>query len=357
MDDAIERHIATLRAMSRDGGPLAAHSPYASVRNPAWFTPSGNPKGERRRLHRELRNEAWAKAGDVALDRRAVVLAGPPGAGRSSIRAVVLGAVNSSYLTLNPDDFKEALIDRAVRDGSLESFFKGPDLRALEASGERLFPMELASLVHEESSMIARRMRNEALERGVNVVIDGVLGKQSSALRLGQDLQMADYEIAVVDVEVPFEVSEQAIRARWQGQHEAALNGDHDLGGRWVPSAFARDIFDGPDQRSRCEAVASDLARSNPNVTAYQVWRRNGADMPATNVVDMRRAEVGSPLVDLRSAERLAADPEALEAVRIARPGRTEPLVEQIRQGRGDGLWSAARAATPSRSRDEGVGR
>lgn len=106
--------------------------------------------------------------GDVAKDRRPVVLAGPPGAGRSSIRAVVLGAEDSSYPTLNTDDFKEALIDRAVRDGTLESFFMGPDRRALDASGERLFPMEPASLVHDESSMIERRMRKNALERGVD---------------------------------------------------------------------------------------------------------------------------------------------------------------------------------------------
>ena len=123
-----------------------------------------------------------------------------------------------------------------------------------------------------------------------------------------------------------------------------------------MPSEFARDVFDGPDQRSRPEAVAADLARTNPNVLAYQVWRCQGAMEPATCDVDMRRASFGAPLVDLRSAQALAADPEALEATRVAMGGRVEPLVEQLRDGRGEGLFSD-RAAAPVRQRDEGLER
>lgn len=355
-DAAVDRHIETLRSMSRDGGPLAAGSARASVRNREWFTQAGRPTPERRRLHRALLEEAWGQFPQAEQGRRALVLAGPPGAGKSSIRKAVLGAENDAYVTVNSDNFKVKLMKQAERDGSFESFFKGPELRALEATGERLFPMELASLVHEESSMLARQFRNQVLDSGMNIVVDGVLAGQRSAVGLGEQLQAAGFEIAVVDVEVPFEVSEQAIRVRWQGAHERAVAGEETLGGRWVPSEFARDVFDGPDQRSRPEAVAADLARTNPNVLAYQVWRRQGAVEPATCDVDMRRASFGSPLVDLRSAQALAADPEALEATRVAMGGRVEPLVEQLRAGRGDGLFSG-RAAASTRQRDEGLER
>lgn len=160
------------------------------------------------------------------------MLAGPPGAGKSSIRKAVLGAENDAYVTVNSDDFKVKLMEQAERDGSFESFFKGPELRALEATGERLFPMELASLVHEESSMLARQFRNQVMDSGMNIVVDGVLAGQRSAIGLGEQLRGAGYEVAVVDVEVPFEVSEQAIRVRWQGAHERAVAGKETLGGR-----------------------------------------------------------------------------------------------------------------------------
>ena len=35
-----------------------------------------------------------------------------------------------------------------------------------EAAGERFFPLELASLVHEESSLLAKRLQREAIAEG-----------------------------------------------------------------------------------------------------------------------------------------------------------------------------------------------
>ena len=57
-DAAVDRHIETLRSMSRDGGPLAAGSARASTRNRDWLKAAGRATPERRRLHRALLEEA-----------------------------------------------------------------------------------------------------------------------------------------------------------------------------------------------------------------------------------------------------------------------------------------------------------
>jgi hypothetical protein len=81
-----------------------------------------------------------------------------------------------------------------MTDGSYQSFLKPQEVRDLEAQGERFFPRDLASLVREESSLLARKARLQAIEAGENVVIDSVLGSQKTAdggrtpLRLEQHL-------------------------------------------------------------------------------------------------------------------------------------------------------------------------
>jgi hypothetical protein len=108
-----------------------------------------------------------------------------------------------------------------------------PEVRAAEAAGERFFPLELASFVHEESSQLAIRVRNEAVGDGLNVVIDTVLSSPEKAVELGQRLGSVGYSVDVIDVEVPFELSESRIAGRWQQSYECALDGADELGGRW----------------------------------------------------------------------------------------------------------------------------
>lgn len=152
------------------------------------------------------------------------------------------------FLVVDADEFKAALLEQAIVDGSYEDFIKRPEIHEREAAGERFYPMELASLVHEESSMLASRMRREAMDSGTNLVVDTVLSSERSAVALGQQLEASGYEVQVIDVEVPYEISEGRIYGRWQKAYEAALDGDSEgLGGRWVPSEYARSVFNGPD--------------------------------------------------------------------------------------------------------------
>jgi hypothetical protein len=87
-----DEHAARLQALSRPGAPLAADSPHATVNNPRWFVRRhGRPiaLAERRVLHEKLLAN-WRADVEAATQKRAIVLAGPPGAGKSTaLRALV----------------------------------------------------------------------------------------------------------------------------------------------------------------------------------------------------------------------------------------------------------------------------
>ncbi|MGY5766002.1 zeta toxin family protein [Brachybacterium sp. DNPG3] len=313
MDDATQRHIDLVRELSRPGRPLATDSPYATVNHPERFKRSGGgivkPLGAHRRMHREIRTEYREKFPDARVDGKAIVLAGPPGAGKGSILTSVLGEAERDYLRLDADRVKEALLLRHVHGGeTYGAAIKPPEIRDLERSGETIHPLEMAPLVHEESSMIIRRLRDSAMSDGTNLIIDGVLANPEGARRLGEELARAGYDITIVDVEVPYAVSEEAIRRRWAEKHIQARDGQAGaLGGRWVPSSLVRDLFDGPDGRSRSEAVARELAQDNGSVSSYQVWRRGSAAEAAHRDTHLGRPHRDGPLMASEAAEALRA--------------------------------------------------
>ncbi|ALD13722.1 zeta toxin family protein [Clavibacter capsici] len=321
-------HLTVLRQLSREGGPLAPDARSASTENPAWYR-AGRPTATRAVMHERLMSDAEASMPELGTDRRAVVLAGPPGAGKTSTRERALGHEATRFLVVDADEFKGRLLREAIADGSYESWIKPAAVREREAAGERFHPMELSSLVHAESSYLADEQRARALRAGKNVVIDTVLSSDTKARRIMGELERAGYDVQVIDVEVPREVSEERIRKRWREGNERADMGEG-LGGRWVPSEFGAWVYGEPGGRSRPEANARMVAEESPAVSRYRVyWKtaeqeREDPRAPATLETDMTRAIRGGPLVPTRSVP--AADvPQARPLPGITRAGRTAP--------------------------------
>ena len=321
--DDIDRHVDTVRRLSKPGEALGVGAPTSTMQNPRWWV-RGEPTPSRDRLHRALRAEVLAEASEVRQERRALVLAGPPGAGKGGIKADVLGEALEGYLSVDADDFKVLLLEAAERNGSLGEWITPEAVRELEAQGERFFPLELASLVHEESSILAADLRERAIASGDNIIVDTVLSDEGSALALGDQLAAAGYMVQVVDVEVPFELSEKRIRSRWQQEYQAALDGGSGLGGRWVPSEYARDVFDGPEGLSKPEHNARVLAEQCSAVADYRVYRTgmDQADSPRAQPVLEVHRQRSRPGADLKAVvatqERSAGPTGGRSSVRDA---------------------------------------
>lgn len=283
----VASHRASLSRLSAAGGPLSPDAPTATVHDRRWFSEDGARPG-RKVLHERLLDEHRAEQPRVAQERRAVILAGPPGAGKSTVLRKALGDDVDTFLRVDPDEFKGKLLQQAVADGSLDSI-KPAEVRALEATGEKFFPMDLAALVHEESSMLAAKARARAMADGDNLVVDGVLSNPQKALALARELEARGYRIHVIDVEVPADVSLRSIEQRWEQDHVGALEGRNDHGGRYVPEPVVREVFDGPGGTSKPQHSAERVAHAVPAVERYQVFRAQSADADRTLQVDMHR--------------------------------------------------------------------
>lgn len=297
-----------MERLSADRGPLTVQSETATTLNPQWFNVRrGEPRQDRRRLHNEILARFIESHPEVRRDKKAIVLAGPPGAGKSTARAALIQATRTQtehWLPINADDFKDELLQQARQDGSYDSYLVPEEVRALEAAGEKFYPRELAALVHAESSILAKKARNEALESGMNLVIDGTLANEKQARILLGRLQAAGYDVLVADVETTQKVSEVRTMGRWMSGYLDAENGtaaglDAELGGRWVPQSFSASLFNEPsDPESICALNAAAIAEDYGCVSAYRVYRVADKDAGPRLETTRGRAKVGGPLVD-----------------------------------------------------------
>lgn len=333
ISDAVARHMETVRELSKPGQALAPDAATATTNNPAWWV-DGEVTPSRRRLHTRLLDEAREAAPDVEQQRLAIVLAGPPGAGKSTVLADVLGDHRGKYLVIDADEFKRSLLREAQADGSYDQWLKPAAIREREAQGERFFPLELASLVHEESSHLAKSLRADAIAAGDNIVIDTVLSKQAAALALGQLLNEAGYDVRVIDVEVPYELSEERIRGRWQQAYTTGLEVGDSLGGRWVPSEYARDVFDGPDGSSKPEAAARALAEQCPAVSRYRVFRTT-MDEARSAAAESRLAQSRVEVDKSRSQRGSALLATALARTQTRAAASRPPAARRVRSTNG----------------------
>lgn len=134
-----DAHRETVRAFARPGGPLDPSGPNATTANPRWFF-AGDVRRrtpERRALHRRLLDEARAERPAARAERRAIVLAGPPGAGKSTVLRDVLGVDASAWVTIDADEFKYKLLREALADGSYEDLRRRTGGRPHALSSEK----------------------------------------------------------------------------------------------------------------------------------------------------------------------------------------------------------------------------
>jgi predicted ABC-type ATPase len=202
-------------------------------------------KPERRRVHDEIINEAMKAAADVPCERLAVIAGGLGGAGKTTVLEKCAGIDRSSFLTINPDSFKEELAKRDMV----------PELPGIS-------PMESSSLAHEESSHIARMLAVRALAEGKNVIWDVTLSSTRSATARVHELRAAGYQrVEGIFVDIPIETSVTRAAERHRRGHDRYLYGNG-LGGRYLSADIIRLQADpdyGSVNRRAFEAIKDRL--------------------------------------------------------------------------------------------------
>ncbi len=238
------------------------------------------------------------------------------------------------WRVVDADHFKEVLLREALADGSYQSWLLPPDVAELQAGGERFYPLELAALVHEESSRLAIMARRQAIEAGEQLVVDSVLKDPDNAIALGRLLEDAGYEVTVVEVEVSLQQSLARTRVRWENGYRRAERGEAgaELGGRWVPSEYPESLYQDGTASSRCLVSARVLADSCAAVMRFEQYAPNSSNGELVRVDARVRDERGGYLLhELGDPRRSAAEAARIALADSAGPRTGRPAVPPTR--------------------------
>jgi predicted kinase len=231
------RHIRTQLADARARG-LPTDEQYFDQSRKRW-TP------ERRALHREVVDELYALADDVPCERKAIMAGGLAGAGKTTVLEKHAGIDRSQYLTINPDHVKEVMARRGMI----------PKLDGLS-------PMEASDLVHAESSYIAKRLAQRAMDDGKNIIWDMTMSSPKSTSERLDALEGAKYETTGIFVDVDISEARRRADARHRDGHEEYRAGIG-FGGRFVPPEVIQaqaDPFWGSKNRHTFEQLKPRFA-------------------------------------------------------------------------------------------------
>jgi hypothetical protein len=202
-------HIRAQLAYAREHG-LATDERFYNRTEGRW-------SADRQLVHRDVIDDLYAAAGDVPRGHKAIMAGGLGGAGKSTVLDKHAGIDRSQYLTINPDDIKEAMAKHGLI----------PELQGLS-------PLEASDLVHEESSHIAKLLAARAMKDGTNIIWDITMSSMSSTDQRLSDLEDARYAVSGIFVHVDIDEAVRRADLRHRSGHERYRAGIG-FGGRLVP--------------------------------------------------------------------------------------------------------------------------
>lgn len=191
----------------------------------------------RMRQQKELINDLWAKmnADSIPNEGKAVMMGGLGGSGKGFIQKDPQWGLHN-YLTINPDDMKEAMA-----------------ARGMIPKVEGLSPMEASPLVHEESSYLAKKLAERAYQQRKNVLWDITMSGDKSVNSRVQDMRNRGYnQVDGVFMDADANTARERAIMRHRKGEEAFRNGQG-YGGRWLPSFASAGNMPSPgsDMRSK----------------------------------------------------------------------------------------------------------
>lgn len=206
---------------------------------------------------------------------RAVIMAGPPGAGKSrgvaAVRSALgpaeaerLGVVEDGFITVDADDVKQVLLGNPVAGLDVDPELVGQAREHWDrliadhaprplADGRPLLRGELSTLVHQLSTDTADKARRRLMAEHVNITIEGTLqwmepSGVGQGPRLVTALRKEQYtQVTIVAVDAPQQMCLEAAHQRW-----ITPRSQGDVTARYTPPAAVTSMFTPNNTVSRC---------------------------------------------------------------------------------------------------------
>ena len=187
------------------------------------------PTAERKaRVHDPIMNAALKNKPLPAADEKkiAIMTMGGPASGKSSM---LKNVDKSKFVVVDPDHIKGALPEYVKAIGNKKATYK-----------------KAAFMAHEESSYLAKKIRDEAIKRGNHVIIDGTGANADKFLKTMGDLKGKGYEVQVHYPHLGAEEGSKRVAARANGS------------GRMVPAEFVHRAYKKIDENLERIRAAAD---------------------------------------------------------------------------------------------------
>jgi phage-related protein (TIGR01555 family) len=183
---------------------------------------SAKPTPERQPLHDKIAADYLDKVQPVPAgeEKVAVLTMGGPASGKTSL-VKSMGIDESRFVSVDPDGIKERFPEYQKATGGAWK----------EGDGPRTAAKDAAFMAHEESSFLAKRIRDTAIEQGKNVVIDGTGANADKFVDMMGQLKEKGYKVKVIYPDLDAEAGIPRMMARAEKT------------GRVVPEAFARKAY------------------------------------------------------------------------------------------------------------------
>lgn len=204
---------------------------------------SDKPSAERAKEHEKIINRFANSAKPVPPTKIpvAIVMMGGPASGKSSI---VEGISKKNFVNVNPDLIKEQLPEykQALKEGAKNA----------------------SMIVHEESSDIARKVKEQAITQNKNMVIDGTGSNYGKYLDMINGLKSRGYHVKLIMPDLDVDSALKRVEERAEKK------------GRWVPEPFVRQAYNAiPANFLKLTQAADDFALYNARTRPTKlVWER-----------------------------------------------------------------------------------
>lgn len=188
----------------------------------------------------------------IPADREALLSGGLGGAGKGTMLEK-MDIDHTKFVTIDPDALKGLM--------SKHGLVPDPIKLGLTDFDPPVRPMELAGLIHEESSDLSKQIYYDAVKEGRNVILDNTMGSDSVFKKVN-DLKTNGYGVEGVFVDVSIDMSVESALARHM--NGTVKGGD---GGRFVDPKLAagqepKDPQFRSANRERFNKIAPELKKA-----------------------------------------------------------------------------------------------